>query len=76
MDITDLKNRELINFLLNRRNVLQKDLAQKIYKKLDKSYDPHSLSGKISRNAVKLEEFQAACKILGYRLILEEIKEK
>ncbi len=75
MEITNWKNRDIINHLITRKCILQKDLAKDIYNLLGRDYSPHSLSGKIHRNAIKLEELQAACKLLGYRLILEEIEE-
>lgn len=72
MNINDWSNRELIKLILAKDAVTQKKLANNLCEKLGKEFAPSTLSSKIARNSLKVEELQAICEILGYDLILEK----
>ena len=72
MDITDWNNDEIMRLVMAKGHITQKILLKDL--KDDFGIIPQStFSCKIRRNALKLQEFQSICKILGYRINLERI---
>lgn len=72
MDISNWSNKELIKFLTARFAITQSKLGDKVFKILDKDYKSGTFASKVVNNNLKLEEIQAICDILGYKIILEE----
>lgn len=74
MDITTWTNKELIKYLTSHAATTQTKLAQEVFAMTNQNYKPNTFTNKIASNNLKLKEFQAVCKILGYELVMKEIK--
>ena len=74
MDITNWNNDEIMRLVMAKGHVTQKMLLENL-KKPDGEVIPQStFSCKIRRHALKLEEFQKICQILGYSIKLERLE--
>jgi len=72
MDITDWNNDEIMRLVMAKGHITQKILLESLKDKV--GIIPQStFSCKIRRNALKLQEFQSVCKILGYRINIERV---
>ncbi len=63
-----------IKILLLQEDMLLKELASELTKKIGKNYSPDSLSHKIARNSITYSEMVCIADILGYDI--EFIKKK
>ncbi|MBR1425057.1 hypothetical protein IJ579_05800 [bacterium] len=74
MDITDWNNDEIVRLVMAKGHITQKVLLKNLKNKNGEEIPQSTFSCKIRRNALKLEEFQNICKILGYRVKIEPDK--
>ena len=73
MDITDWDNDEIMRLIMAKGRITQKILLKDLKNINGKAIPQSTFSCKITRNALKLHEFQQICKILGYKINLERI---
>ena len=64
----------LIKYLVSHAGTTQEKLAVKVFAMTNQDYKPNTFTNKLANNNIKLKEFQAVCKILGYTLELKEIQ--
>ncbi len=74
MDITNWNNDEIMRLVMAKGHITQKMLLESLKKTDGQSIPQSTFSCKIRRNALKLEEFQQICQILGYSIQLERIE--
>ena len=74
MDITNWNNDEIMRLVMAKGHVTQKMLLENLKKTDGEAIPQSTFSCKIRRNALKLEEFQKICQILGYSIQLERIE--
>ncbi len=75
MDITNWNNDEIMRLVMAKGHITQKILIKNYENIIGKSIPQSTFSCKVRRNALKLEEFQNICKILGYKINIERVKE-
>lgn len=68
-----MSSRENIKILLLKKNITITSLADKLAVSTGRPYTRQSLSKKISRSALKFDEMEDIAKLLGYKIIFEEI---
>ena len=73
MDITDWNNDEILRLVMAKGHITQKILLENL-KSQGQIIPQSTFSCKIRRNALKLNEFQKICKLLGYSINIERIK--
>jgi len=73
MEITDWNNDEIMRLVMAKGHITQKILLEKLQDKTGEAIPQSTFSCKIRRNALKLEEFQNICKILGYSVSIDRI---
>lgn len=74
MDITNWNNDEIMRLVMAKGHVTQKILLENLKKSDGQSIPQSTFSCKVRRNALKLEEFQRICQILGYSIQLERLE--
>lgn len=72
MDITDWNNDEIMRLVMAKGHITQKILLEQL-KSIGQDIPQSTFSCKIRRNALKLEEFQQVCKLLGYSVNIERV---
>ncbi len=68
--------KETIKILLVKRNMTVKALAEKLSIEKNKTYSRQNLSNKINRSTINYDEMEEIAKILGYRIVFEDIEGK
>lgn len=68
--------KETIKILLVKRNMTVKALAEKLSIEKNKTYSRQNLSNKINRSTINYDEMEDIAKILGYRIVFEDIEGK
>ena len=68
--------KETIKILLVKRNMTVKALAEKLSIEKNKTYSRQNLSNKINRSTINYDEMEDIAKILGYKIVFEDIMEK
>ena len=68
--------KETIKILLVKRNMTVKTLAEKLSIEKNKTYSRQNLSNKINRSTINYDEMEEIAKILGYRIVFEDIEGK
>ena len=68
-----MTSKERVKMLLVKENMTLKELAFNLSKKMNKEISLQNLSKKLSRNSLKLQEFEYILEILNYRLYIEKI---
>ena len=68
--------KETIKILLVKRNMTVKALAEKLSIEKNKTYSRQNLSNKINRSTINYDEMEDIAKILGYKIVFEDIEEK
>lgn len=71
MDITDWNNDDIMRLVMAKDHVTQKVLLEKLKDLNGEAIPQSTFSCKIRRNALKLDEFQKICKLLGYSIHLK-----
>lgn len=61
-----MSSKERVKILLAKEDITLKELASKLSKKMNKEIPLQTLSSKLSRNSLKLQEFEYITEILGY----------
>ncbi|MCM1339307.1 MAG: hypothetical protein NC191_06525 [Muribaculaceae bacterium] len=74
MDITTWNNDEIMRLVMAKGHITQKVLLERLKKSDGQTIPQSTFSCKVRRNALKLEEFQQICQILGYSIRIEQIK--
>ncbi len=74
MIINDMKDFQLVKFLLNKEYMLQKDLSDKLNEYYGKNTKPANFSSKLKREYLTFKDIKAICNILEYDLIIEKRK--
>lgn len=74
MDITDWNNDEIMRLVMAKGHVTQKILLDGLKSQTGVDIPQSTFSCKISRNGLKLAEFQQICKLLGYKIFLERVE--
>ncbi len=74
MNITDWNNDEIMRLVMARGHVTQKMLLADLKDEDGNTIPQSTFSCKIRRNALKLAEFQQVCKLLGYEISIEPVK--
>ncbi|MBQ8459000.1 hypothetical protein IJ541_02730 [bacterium] len=75
MDITEWNNDEIMRLVMAKGHITQKILLKGLENQTGQIIPQSTFSCKIRRNALKLEEFQNICKLLGYSVNIERISE-
>ena len=75
MDITEWNNDEIMRLVMAKGHITQKILLEGLKDKTGQEIPQSTFSCKIRRNALKLEEFQDICKLLGYCIQIERIND-
>lgn len=68
----DTELRDNIKILLLKNHMTMTVLASEMSKVLKKNISQNNLSQKLGNSSIRYDELQAICKILGYRIKLEE----
>ena len=68
--------KETIKILLVKRNMTVKTLAEKLSVEKNKTYSRQNLSNKINRSTINYDEMEDIAKILGYKIVFEDIEGK
>ena len=68
--------KETIKILLVKRNMTVKALAEKLSVEKNKTCSRQNLSNKINRSTINYDEMEDIAKILGYKIVFEDIEEK
>ena len=76
MNMTNWTSKEFIRHLIAHSGLNQSEIGLKVFAETGQDYSAGTFSNKVVKDNLKLKEVQAACKLLGYRLILEKIEEK
>lgn len=63
-----MSSKEQVKILLAKENITLKELASRLSKKMSKEMPLQTLSSKLSRNSLKLQEFEYITEILGYKI--------
>ncbi len=71
MNITDWNNDEIMRLVMAKGHITQKVLLDMLREKNGIEISQSTFSCKISRNGLKLSEFQQICNILGYDISLQ-----
>ncbi len=71
-----MTSKERVKILLAKEDITLKDLASMLSKKMSKRIPLQTLSNKLSRNSLKLQEFEYIAEILGYELKVIKIPDK
>lgn len=71
-----MTSKERVKILLAKEDITLKDLASLLSKKMNKRMPLQTLSNKLSRNSLKLQEFEYIAEILGYELKVIKLPEK
>ena len=71
MNITDWNNDEIMRLVMAKGHITQKVLLDMLREKNGIEIRQSTFSCKISRNGLKLSEFQQICNILGYDISLQ-----
>ncbi len=67
-----MSSKEHVKILLAKENITLKELASLLGKKTGKTIPLQTLSSKLSRNSLKLQEFEDITEILGYKIQIEK----
>jgi transcriptional regulator with XRE-family HTH domain len=68
--------KETIKILLVKRNMTVKKLAEMLSVEKNKTYSRQNLSNKINRSTINYDEMEDIAKILGYKIVFEDIEGK
>lgn len=68
-----MSSRERVKMLLVKENMTLKELAARLSRKINKEMPLQTLSGKLSRNSLKLQEFEYILEILGYEMEIKKV---
>ena len=68
--------KETIKILLVKRNMTVKKLAEMLSVEKNKTYSRQNLSNKINRSTINYDEMEEIAKILGYKIVFEDIEGK
>lgn len=68
-----MSSKEHVKILLAKENMTLKELAIKLSEKMDKKIPLQTLSSKLARNSLKLQEFEYIADILGYEIKITKI---
>lgn len=71
-----MSSKETIKILLVKRNMTVKALAEKLSDLKQKKYSRQNLSNKINRSTINYDEMEDIAKILGYKIVFEDIEGK
>ena len=63
-----MSSKERVKILLAKENITLKELAVRLSKKMNKNIPLQTLSSKLARNSLKLQEFEYIAEILGYEI--------
>ena len=74
MDITNWNNDEIMRLVMAKGHITQKILLKDLKDKKGKDIPQSTFSCKIRRNALKLNEFQEICSLLGYTITIQQNK--
>ena len=74
MDISDWTNREIIQIMLARNKISQKELIKKLGEKMQKTIPQSTFANSLWRNNLKLRDFQTICDMLNYSIIVQPKK--
>ncbi len=76
MDITEWNNDEIMRLVMAKGHITQKILLEQLKDESGKVIPQSTFSCKIRRNALKLDEFQRICKILGYSVNIVPVEKR
>lgn len=63
-----MSSKERVKILLAKENITLKELSARLSKKMNKNIPLQTLSSKLSRNSLKLQEFEYIAEVLGYEV--------
>jgi hypothetical protein len=63
-----MSSKERVKILLAKENMTLKELAVRLSEKMNKNIPLQTLSSKLSRNSLKLQEFEYIAEVLGYEV--------
>lgn len=70
-----MTSKERVKILLAKENITLKELASKLSERMHKNIPLQTLSSKLSRNSLKLQEFEHIAEILGYEVQVLKLTE-
>lgn len=68
-----MSSKESIKILMLKKNITITSLANKLTVATGRQYTRQSLSKKISRSSLKFDEIEDIAKLLGYKIVFEEV---
>ena len=68
-----MSSKETIKILLVKRGMTVTKLAELLTEKTNKKYSRSGLSNKINRSTINYDEMEDIAKILGYKIVFEEV---
>ena len=68
-----MSSKETVKILLVKREMTIKTLAEKLTELTGKNYSRSSLSSKINRSSLNYDEMEDIAKVLGYKIVFEDI---
>ncbi len=71
-----MSSKETVKILLVKRNMKVKTLAEQLTEQTGKKYSRQVLSRKINRSTINYDEMEEIAKILGYKIVFEDIEGK
>ena len=69
----DMSSKERVKILLAKEDLTLKELASKLSQKMNRKIPLQTLSSKLSRNSLKLQEFEYIAEILGYEIEVKKV---
>ena len=69
-----MSSKETVKILLVKKNMTIKTLAEKLSDLTQKKYSRQNLSNKINRSSINYDEMEDIAKVLGYKIVFEEIE--
>lgn len=69
-----MSNTIFVKYLLDKEQIAQKVLAQKLCEKVGKVTSPNNFAMKLKNGNLRLQEAIDICDILGYKIIVEKKK--
>ena len=71
-----MSSKDTVKILLVKRNMKVKTLAEHLTEQTGKKYSRQVLSRKINRSTINYDEMEDIAKILGYKIVFEDIEGK
>ena len=69
-----MSSKETVKILLVKKEMTTKALAEKLTEYTGRKYSRSGLSNKINRSSINYDEMEDIAKVLGYKIVFEEIE--